>query len=229
LHVLTQTLAAILPQNGRLPEPLRRGLVPPTTTEAAAWTALPDGADTLAEIGAQPADARAGDDLYLRTWAEPSLDLHGLVGGSTAQKTIVPAAAEAAFSIRLTPAQQVRTIAEEVDKLLRAAAPAGAELELDLLAATPPATVPHDSPAIALGLEAFERALGTRPLLVRSGGSLPIVAALQQRGVPAVVTGFDLPEGNIHAPNERLLLEHIPLGIAAARELFLAFAALRSR
>ena len=44
-----------------------------------------------------------------------------------------------------------------------------------------------------------------RPLLVRSGGSLPIVPALAEKGIPTVITGFDLPEGNIHSPNERLL------------------------
>ena len=45
-------------------------------------------------------------------------------------------------------------------------------------------------------------------------------------GIPAIVTGFGLPDSNIHSPNERLLAEHVPLGIAAARELLLAFAAL---
>ena len=65
-----------------------------------------------------------------------------------------------------------------------------------------------------------------RPLLVRSGGSLPIVPALADKGIPTVITGFDLPEGNIHSPNERMLLEYLPLGVAAARELFLGYAAL---
>jgi hypothetical protein len=46
--------------------------------------------------------------------------------------------------------------------------------------------------------------------------------------VPAIVTGFDVPNGNVHAPNERLLLEHVPLGIAAARELFVALRKLPS-
>jgi hypothetical protein len=48
------------------------------------------------------------------------------------------------------------------------------------------------------------------------------VPALAERGIPVILTGFDLPEGNIHAPNERLLLEYVPLGIAAARETYLA-------
>jgi acetylornithine deacetylase/succinyl-diaminopimelate desuccinylase-like protein len=68
--------------------------------------------------------------------------------------------------------------------------------------------------------------LGARPLLLRSGGSIPIVPALAERNIPTIVTGFDLPEGNLHSPNERLLVEHIPLGVAAARELLTALAGL---
>ena len=90
----------------------------------------------------------------------------------------------------------------------------------------PPGLVEPGSPAIQLAQDAFERALGTRPLLLRSGGSLPIVPALGDRGIPTVITGFALPESNVHSPNERLLLEYVPLGVAAARELFVGFAGL---
>jgi len=72
----------------------------------------------------------------------------------------------------------------------------------------------------------FERVVGARPALIRSGGTLPIVPALTDSGIPAIVTGFGLPDSNLHSPNERLLAEHVPLGIAAARELLRAFAAL---
>ena len=61
-----------------------------------------------------------------------------------------------------------------------------------------------------------------RPLLIRTGGTLPIVPALADRGIPTIITGFSLPDANIHAPNERLLAEYVPLGIATARALFAA-------
>lgn len=224
LHVLTQSLSAIVPRNGRLPEPLRSGVAsedPPDAPESLAT--LPSGAEALADAGAVPADDSSAQDFYVRTWSEPSLDIHGISGGSTAQQTIVPSLAEAAFSIRLVADQQVQIIAKNVEILLRNAAPPSARLELDLVAATAPARVTSHVPAVELGLDAFERALGVRPCLVRSGGTLPIVSALQERGVPTIVTGFDVPTGSIHAPNERLLIAHIPSGIAAARELFLAF------
>jgi acetylornithine deacetylase/succinyl-diaminopimelate desuccinylase-like protein len=80
---------------------------------------------------------------------------------------------------------------------------------------------------VQLGLDAFERALGRRPVLVRTGGTLPIVPALAGRGIACVVTGFGLPDSQIHSPNERLVAEYVPLGIRAARELYLAFADVR--
>jgi acetylornithine deacetylase/succinyl-diaminopimelate desuccinylase-like protein len=79
---------------------------------------------------------------------------------------------------------------------------------------------------VQLGLDAFERVLGKRPALVRTGGTLPIVPALAGRGIPTVITGFGLPDSNVHSPNERLVADYVPLGIRAARELYLAFAAL---
>jgi hypothetical protein len=61
---------------------------------------------------------------------------------------------------------------------------------------------------------------------VRSGGTLPIVPALADKGIPTIITGFALPESNIHSPNERLLAEFVPLGLETARELFRSLAAL---
>jgi acetylornithine deacetylase/succinyl-diaminopimelate desuccinylase-like protein len=80
--------------------------------------------------------------------------------------------------------------------------------------------------AIQLGLDAFERAVGKRPLLVRAGGTLPIMPALERRGIATVATGFALPESAVHSPNERMRVEDIPRAVAAAQELFRSWAAL---
>jgi acetylornithine deacetylase/succinyl-diaminopimelate desuccinylase-like protein len=226
-HALLQALSGVLPRDGRLPEPLRAGVIPPTDEELAGWRSLMSGADALMGQGARPADPAAADEFYLRTWAEPSLDVNGLAGGSPyLQKTILPALAEANLSIRLVAAQDPGEIFAAVERLVKEAAPAGADVEVARMAMSAPGLVTPGSLAIKLAQDAFERALGTRPLLLRSGGSLPIVPALGERGIPTVITGFALPESNVHSPNERLLLEYVPLGIAAARELFVAFGAL---
>jgi acetylornithine deacetylase/succinyl-diaminopimelate desuccinylase-like protein len=228
-HALVRTLSGVLAgPDGRLPEPLRKGVIPPTERELEDWSSQRPGVEVLTEQGARPMDDRAAGEFYVRTWAEPSLDVNGVEGGSPhLQKTVIPVSAEANLSIRLAAGQNVAEIAPEVGRLLRESAPAGAEVEVELWSSTQPGLVSPDSRAIGLGQDAFERVLGARPLLLRSGGSIPIVPALAGRGIPTIMTGFDLPEGNLHSPNERLLVEHVPLGVSAARELFRELAGLR--
>jgi acetylornithine deacetylase/succinyl-diaminopimelate desuccinylase-like protein len=226
-HAMMKTLSGIVAHDGTLAEPLRKGIAPPTAEELAGWEELPAGADEMSDQGARPKDADAERDFYLRTFAEPAVDVNGIQTGSPVlQKTVLPVEAIANVSIRLAPGQTVEEIAPEVERLLREAAPKGADVEIELWSSSPPGLVPPDAKAVQLGLDAFERALGRRPALVRSGGTIPIVAALADKGVPAIVTGFGLPDSQLHSPNERLVAEYVPLGIKAARELYLAFAAL---
>jgi acetylornithine deacetylase/succinyl-diaminopimelate desuccinylase-like protein len=226
-HALAATIGGIVAKDGRLAEPLRKGLAPPTDEELAGWAQLPPGAGELALQGARPADSRAAEEFYLRTFGEPALDVNGFESGSPhLQKTVLPVEAVANLSIRLAPGQKVDEIAPEVERLLREATPEGAEVEIQRLSSSPPGLVRPDAPAIRLGLEAFERVFGNRPALIRSGGTLPIVPALADRGIPTIVTGIGLPDGNLHSPNEWIRADYVPLGIAASRELLLSFAAL---
>ena len=229
LHALTQTLQGVLARNGRLPEPLRAGIAEPTEEELGGWAELTPGADELAGQGGRRMDEKAAEEFYLRTFAEPALDVNGIEGGSPhLQKTVLPVEAHANLSIRLAPGQDPDRIAPEVERLLREAAPEGADVEITKLSSAPPGLVDPESPAVQLGLEAFERALGVRPLLVRSGGTLPIVPALAEKGIPTILTGFALPDSNIHSPNENILADYLPLGVKAAEELYRSFAKLGS-
>jgi len=221
LHVLNEILATVQARDGTLPEPFREGIVPPSDEEIAGWAELVPGEQLLSEAGARPTYSRAAEEFYLRTTAEPSLDVNGIAGGSPVlQKTVLPVVAEANLSIRLAPGQDVDTIAAAVERLLREALTEGAELELTRLASSPPGLVPPDAPAVQLALGAFEKTFGRRPLLVRSGGTLPIVPALADKGIPTIITGLGLPESNIHSPNERLLAEYVPLGLETAKALY---------
>ena len=91
------------------------------------------------------------------------------------------------------------------------------------VASCDPGSTPADAPAIELAGAAIERATGVRPLRLRGGGSLPIFPLLERLGIPVVATGFDVPSGNVHAPNERMKVANLALALAAARELYLAF------
>jgi acetylornithine deacetylase/succinyl-diaminopimelate desuccinylase-like protein len=224
LHALMRTLGPVVAE----PDELREGIVMPTDEELAAWHELEPGAEVLAAEGARPKDPTAAEEFYVRTCADISVDVNGIRGGEPdLQKTVLPVEAEANVSIRLAPGQDVDTIARSFERLLREAAPPGAELEVERWSASPAGLVPPEAPAVRLAQEAFERVLGRRPLLLRSGGTLPIVPALADKGIPTILSGFDVPGGNIHSPNERFLVRYLPLGVAAARETLLAFADLR--
>ncbi|HEY2208305.1 MAG TPA: M20/M25/M40 family metallo-hydrolase [Gaiellaceae bacterium] len=223
IHVLIRCLDAVVAEaDGRLPPPLRQGIAPPTADELEAWSKLPSGSEALSEQGAQPLDANAADEFYVRTWAEPSADVNGILGGKPGvRNTTLSVEASAEFSIRLAPGQNVETIGPAAERLLRDAAPAGADLEIDWMGADP-GLVRADAPAIRLAQDAFEQALGVRPLLTRVGGSIPLMPALTAKGIDTVLTGFALPESNIHSPNERFLVPYFATGIDTVAALFTA-------
>jgi acetylornithine deacetylase/succinyl-diaminopimelate desuccinylase-like protein len=227
-NALIKTLGSVLPVDGRLAEPLRRGISPPGKDELQDWRKLPTGTEELSEQGARPMDARAAEEFYVRTFAEPALDVNGIESGSPQlEKTVLPVQAVANVSIRLAPGQQVEEIATAFERLLRDATPDGAELEVKLMSGSPPAVVAKDARAVQLGLDAVERVIGIRPVLIRNGGTIPLAAALAQRKIATIITGFSLPDANIHSPNERLVADYVPLGIATARALFQEFGSLR--
>ncbi|MEP6811806.1 MAG: M20/M25/M40 family metallo-hydrolase [Actinomycetota bacterium] len=221
VHVLMRCFDAVLAgPNGLLPEPLRAGIAAPTAEELKSWSELPPGGEELASQGARPLDPNAADQFYIRTFAEPSADVTGLLGGKPGlRNTTLSVKAAGQVTIRLAPGQDFHTIGTTAEKLMRDAAPAGAEVGIAWEGA-PPGLMRPDSPAVQLGLEAFEQVLGVRPLLVRAGGTLPIVPALADRGIPTVLTGFGLPESNVHSPNERFLVRYFEAGVDTAAALF---------
>jgi hypothetical protein len=77
-HALIRTLDALVAHDGVLDESLRKGIVAPTPAELAGRRELPAGGDALASQGARPDDARAAEEFYLRTFAEPALDVNGI-------------------------------------------------------------------------------------------------------------------------------------------------------
>jgi acetylornithine deacetylase/succinyl-diaminopimelate desuccinylase-like protein len=217
-HALHAALAAVLPgADGRLPEELRAGIELPTPDELATWDVLPDGARVLAEAGARPADATAAAEFHTRTMADAALDVHRIHGGEP--RTIVPPTASCDLSVRLAPGQDPQEIAGALEALLRAALPEGAELGLSTTLASPSLFDPNSVP-LRIARSALARACGRDPALLRSGGTLPILASFADRGIPAIVSGFGLPEDNFHAPDESFTLAGLELGRRAARALY---------
>jgi acetylornithine deacetylase/succinyl-diaminopimelate desuccinylase-like protein len=223
-HVLLAMLAEVAPDAaGRARPELAAGVAAVSPEERASWDRLPPGADAIADVGAVGVAPEAGDEFYERTGAATAVEVNMVEVGEP--RTIVPATARAHVSVRLAPGQRAAEIGAELERLLRAAAPQGAEVSIEMDLADPALFDPAH-PALQLAAGAMERACGTPPALVRLGGTLPLLAVLAERGMPAVVSGFALPDDAFHAPNESFRLESLRLGEAAARELYRTLAEL---
>jgi acetylornithine deacetylase/succinyl-diaminopimelate desuccinylase-like protein len=221
-HVMMEILRVLLPgPDGRARDELRAGVAVLREAERESWDRLPSGAEMLAEAGAKEVARGAAGQFWERTGAEPSVDVNMLSAGEP--RTVIPSVARAQLSIRLAPGQSAPEIAAEVERLLRAAVPDGAEVSVKLDLADP-ALFDATEPALQLAARAFERACGTPPAFVRLGGTLPLLAVLADQGVPTVVSGFALGGDAFHAPNESYRLESLRLGELTARELYRSLA-----
>ncbi|HEX4108017.1 MAG TPA: M20/M25/M40 family metallo-hydrolase [Solirubrobacteraceae bacterium] len=224
LHELIGLLAPLRAgPDGRLRAELREGVRPPDPVEVASWERLPAGATMLAEAGAVPLDDRAASEFYLRTGAEPALDVNAIAGGEP--RTVIPASATATVTMRLAAGQSAERMDATLRELIAGAAPSGVSVELHGLCAEP-VLFQAGGPVIELAAGALERACGVAPVLARSGGSIPVVADMAARGLPTIVSGFSLPEDAFHAPDESYSLRSLELGEAASHELYAALATL---
>jgi acetylornithine deacetylase/succinyl-diaminopimelate desuccinylase-like protein len=224
LHVLHHMLAQVVPgPDGTIREELLAGVLPPAEVERISWERLPPGEQVLSEVGGRPAYPGAAAEYYERNGAYPSVEINEIVGGEP--RTVVPAVARATVSVRLAPGQYATEIAPVLERLLREAAPADAAVTIACHLADPSLFEP-DLPAIVLAAQALERATGTAPALIRTGGSIPVVAEFAARRIPTIVSGFTLPDDAFHAPDESFLVANLELGERAGRELLRALAAL---
>jgi acetylornithine deacetylase/succinyl-diaminopimelate desuccinylase-like protein len=223
-HVLSAMLAEVTPgRDGSVRDELRAGVAPVTEEERRSWERLEPGLVALNAVGGREVAPGAGGELYERTGSAPAVDVNMISLGEP--RTIVPAHARAYVSMRLAPGQNAAEMGAELERLLRAAVPEGADVDIDMELADP-ALFDPEHPALQLAAQAIERACGAAPAFVRLGGTLPLLAVLAERGVATIVSGFVLPDDAIHAPNESYRLESLRLGERAARELYGALAGL---
>jgi acetylornithine deacetylase/succinyl-diaminopimelate desuccinylase-like protein len=162
-----------------------------------------------------------------RVGARPTLEVNGVSSGFTGEgsKTVLPAEAMAKISMRLVPDQTPEQATSQLEAFLRQRAPATVRWELKRLAGGPPSISARESAGVRTLSRALGEVWGQRPVFRREGGSIPVVAYLQEYlGVESLLTGFSLPEDNAHSPNEKLHLPTWQKGIAALA-LFFAYLA----
>ena len=191
---------------------------PPSPEEKHSWSILPfDEREFLEnEVGAPCLTGEPGYSVLERTWARPTLEVHGIAGGYTAPgaKTVIPARATAKVSMRMVPDQDPEKIVAAFKQFVKDHTPLGIETQVRVLSAGPAIMVNPDHPAIRVAAKAFADILGRETVFIRSGGSIPIVGDFAKHlGIPSILMGFGLPDDGLHSPNEKYKIANYYAGI----------------
>ena len=151
-----------------------------------------------------------------RTWARPTLDVHGMPGGfiGAGAKTVIPAKAVAKVSMRLVPDMTPAESFAKYKAYVESLTPKGIVLEVRLIHSGDPIVVRTDN-KLCEGCDRGDvEVFGKETVFVRGGGSIPIVGDfVRELKIPTVMMGFGLPDDNLHAPNEKFHLANFHRGI----------------
>lgn len=172
----------------------------------------------------------AGYVTMERNSIRPTLDVNGIWGGYTGEgaKTVIPSKAYAKISMRLVPNQTSEEITAKFKKHFESIAPKSVKVEVKPHHGGEPVVTPTDSPAYQAAAKAYEETFGVKPIPVRSGGSIPIVAMFKSElGLDSVLMGFGLDSDAIHSPNESYGLFNYMKGIETIPLFYKYFAELK--
>lgn len=160
---------------------------------------------------------------FLESKIKPSLEINGITSGYTGQgfKTIIPAEAVVKFSVRLVENQKGKEVAELVKTFVKRNMPDGAEYELLSKEATDPFYTDYNNSNTKKTSQILEGVFGGKCLFNRSGGSIAAAEIIQRLfKKPVILTGFTLPDENLHAPDENVDVEMFEKGIQALEKIF---------
>jgi acetylornithine deacetylase/succinyl-diaminopimelate desuccinylase-like protein len=216
---LAQVIAKLKDEDGRILIPgFYDKVQKPTDAELKAWKALPFDEEHYreTEVGSVALTGEPGLSVLERTWARPTLDVHGMPGGfiGAGAKTVIPAKAVAKVSMRLVPDMTPAETFAQYRAYVELLAPKGIVLEVRLIHAGDPIVVSTDNSYVRAATAAMHEVFGKETVFVRGGGSIPIVGDfVRELKIPTVMMGFGLPDDNLHAPNEKFHLANFYRGI----------------
>src|SRR5690554_5453773 len=151
-----------------------------------------------------------------RASIRPTLDVNGIWGGYIGEgaKTVLPSKANAKISMRLVPHQDPDEITELFSKYFKSLAPDSVTVKVNPHHGGYPVVTPIDSNGYIAASKAMEKSFNKKPIPLRSGGSIPIVALFEEvLGLKSVLMGFGLDSDAIHSPNENYGLFNFYKGI----------------
>jgi acetylornithine deacetylase/succinyl-diaminopimelate desuccinylase-like protein len=167
-----------------------------------------------------------------RTSIRPTLDVNGIWGGYTGEgaKTVIPSYAKAKISMRLVPNQDPDKITELFKKHFESIAPSSVKVEVTPHHGGEPYVSPIDSDGYRAASKAMEESFGKKPVPVRSGGSIPIVALFERElGTKSILMGFGLDTDAIHSPNEHFGVFNFLKGIETIPHFYKYFTELKAK
>lgn len=231
---LAKLLSSIVDEDGRIQLPNFYDSVKPLEpAEREMWRGLNfDDAQFAEQIGVGALIGEKGFSTLERRWARPTFDVHGLFGGYQGEggKTIIPSWAGAKISFRLVPNQTPAEVAQQLKAFLSDHTPKGIRIELVELHGGPGVVVDPQSPYMAAAREAVEEAFGKPPVLIREGGSIPIVAQMVEAiGADVLLLGWGLEDDGAHSPNEKFHIDDFYRGIRASSHLWHHLATVQRR
>lgn len=216
-----EIVTALKDRDGRILIPgFADSVIPPSAAERAAWDRLPfNEAEYLEkEVKSTALTGEPGYDVFERTWARPTLEVHGIRGGFTGEgaKTVIPCEALVKVSMRLVAGQTVEVATRQLAEAVKAVCPKAVQAEFRPFHGAEPSLVRTDNVFIEKSAQAMQEVFGKETVYIRSGGSIPIVGLFERHlGIPSVMMGFGLPDDNLHAPNEKFHLANLFGGIDA--------------
>ncbi len=162
-----------------------------------------------------------------RTGIRPTLDVNGIWGGYTGEgaKTVIPSKAFAKISMRLVPNQSEEEITGKFTKFFESIAPKSVKVKVTPHHGGEPYVSPTNIPAYKAASKAMESTYGKKPVPVKSGGSIPIVALFESElKVKSILMGFGLDSDAIHSPNEHYGIFNYLKGIETIPHFFVNYA-----
>lgn len=231
LTAMAKLIAGLTDETGALVIPeLRKGLRSPTPEEMRRLEALDFDEDRFRGEASLGADVRLGGDPDLpalqKIWMEPNLTVLGIDAPSVQQASnAIQPSARAKLGLRLGPGQDAKVARQALVDHLNAQAPMGLEVTATPGAAGDPFETELDRPPVRAMLAALEKGYGAAPVLMGSGGSIPLLGPLQTANPDAsmLLLGVEDPDSRAHGIDESLHLEDWK---SACRSVALLFAEL---
>ncbi len=190
----------------------------PDAAELDAWKRLPFDEEHYrkTEVGSTVLTGEPGYSVLERTWARPTLEVHGMPGGfiGAGAKTVIPAKATAKISMRLVPEMNAAESFAKYKSYVESLTPKGITLEVRLIHSGEPLVIGTANAYVQAATDALHEVWKAETVFIRSGGSIPIVGDFERHlKIPSVMMGFGLPDDNLHAPNEKFHLANFYRGI----------------